>query len=476
MKRKVEQILEKWKEREHLPLVIRGPRQVGKTYSIRQFARNHYNTVLEFNFEDMPEQKKIFSGNLDAKSIYERLSVTYPTIRFDKDCLIFMDEIQACPGAESALKPLAQDGRCDIICSGSMLGHTLGSNNAERKNERAKIRLFPLGYIEEYRMSPMDFEEFLWALGYSPEQTRTIGNHIRQMIPMDDFILSRITNLFKRYVTVGGMPAAVEAYSKNNLYGDAYNVLTGLYSKIVEDSLRYASSNGEKAKILACLKSIPGQISAENNNSFVYAKIEGIVGNGQREYGPALTWLENAGIIDFCNNVQGVYEPFVLKTDGNTFKIYMKDTGVMVMLLGLQGSLGVMGAAKCDNGAVMENAVFECLVRKGYTVYYHSNTQARKEIDFVLNINGKLSVIEVKSGRKKRATSLKKLMEADRNLTGIKVSNSNLFIDEDGIRHYPLFGPCFFEDARLPEIPPPDYIEELKSRLDADPVRDLQDA
>ena len=357
-----------------------------------------------------------------------------------------------------------------------MLGHTLGSNSAERKNERAKIRLFPLGYIEEYRMSPMDFEEFLWALGYSPEQTRTIGNHIRQMIPMDDFILSRMTNLFKRYVTVGGMPAAVEAYSKNNLYGDAYNVLTGLYSKIVEDSLRYASSNGEKAKILACLKSIPGQISAENNNSFVYAKIEGIVGNGQREYGPALTWLENAGIIDFCNNVQGVYEPFVLKTDGNTFKIYMKDTGVMVMLLGLQGSLGVMGAAECDNGAVMENAVFECLVRKGYTVYYHSNTQARKEIDFVLNINGKLSVIEVKSGRKKRAASLKKLMEADRNLTGIKVSNSNLFIDEDGICHYPLFGPCFFEDARLPEIPPPDYIEELKSRLDADPVRDLPDA
>lgn len=471
MERKVEQILIDWKNREHLPLIIRGPRQIGKTYSIRQFAQKQYETVLEFNFENAPEQRELFSGNLQAKSVYERLSAVYPTIRFDKKCLLFMDEIQACSGAESALKSLAEDGRCDIICSGSMLGNNLGGNSAEKKNERGKLRLSPLGYIEEYQMSPMDFEEFLWALGYSRDQTKTIEKHVRQMIPMDEFILSRITNLFKRYVTVGGMPAAVEAYSKENLYGDAYNVLTGLYSKIVDDSLRYASSNGEKSKILACIKSVPGQISAENNNSFVYAKVERILGNGQREYGPALSWLEDAGIIDFCNNIRGVYEPFELKTDGNTFKIYMRDTGLMVMLLGLQGALGVMGAAKCDNGAVMENAVFESLLRKGYTVYYHSDTQARKEIDFVLNLNGKLTVIEVKSGRKKRASSLKKLMEADKSLTGIKISNSNLFVDEEGVRHYPLFGPCFFEDAEVPYIPPADFHDELKAGLDADPLR-----
>lgn len=464
MERKIERTFEEWSNRKHLPLIVSGPRQVGKSYSIERFAKARYRTVLKLDLEGRPELRGFFSGNIDAKSVYGKLSMAFPTIYFDKDCLLFLDGIQTCSGAESALKPLAQDGRCDIICSKTDFRYASCYPRGE------EIRLSPLGYVERCRMSPMDFEEFLWALGYSHTQTKTIEDHIRRMTPMDGFILDVITEQFRRYLMVGGMPAAVEAYSKENLYGDAYNVLTGLYSKIVDDSLRYASSNGEKSKILACIKSVPGQISAENNNSFVYAKVEGILGNGQREYGPALSWLEDAGIIDFCNNIQGVHEPFELKTDGNTFKIYMRDTGLMVMLLGLQGALGVMDATKCDNGAVMENAVFESLLRKGYTVYYHSDTQARKEIDFVLNLNGKLTVIEVKSGKKKRASSLKKLMEADRSLTGIKISNSNLFVDEEGVRHYPLFGPCFFEDAEAPYIAPADFHDELKARLDADPL------
>lgn len=461
MERKIDNVLREWKNRDHKALIIRGPRQVGKTYSIRRFGSENYRSVVEINFEDSPDMRDLFSGDITADSLYENLGMVFPTETFDRDCLIFMDEIQSAPRALSALKPLVSDGRCDVVCSGSMLGNVLDTADG------GDPPLTPLGYTETIGMEPMDFEEFLWAMGFNHGHTDVIRKHVREMKPMDGLVLNRITDLFKKYIVIGGMPDVVRTYRDTKDYGRCFTVLGEIYGKVSKDSMRYVSSNIDRTRVMRCLDSIPRQLSKEGNNSFSYHDIEGIRGRGEREYGNAISWLANAGIVDICRNLQEIKEPFRTKTDGNTFKIYIKDTGIMTYMLGAQSVAGIAGKSRdYNNGPVMENAVFETLVRKGYDVHYFRDSSGRMDIDFVVNLNGRLSAIEVKSGNKRRASSLRKAMEGNKTLTGMKIADSNISIDENGVLHYPLFGPCFFDDSQPPGIGSTDDLDEVMRRLD----------
>ena len=460
MERKIDRVLQNWfEDRDHKALVLRGPRQVGKSYAIRKLGTERYDSIIEINFEDRPDYRSIFEGDLSADVIFEKLSFTFIKENFE-GCLLFLDEIQSCPGAFSALKPLVEDGRCDIACSGSVLSEVVGDS-----------RLTPMGSIELEYMEPMDFEEFLWAMGFSHAQTETIRSHISEMKPFDGFVLRQLNDLFKRYVVIGGMPASVSAYARTRMYKDSYEELESIMKLLSDDIGRYVRDPVDRIRIEQCMDSIPRQLSRERNASFLYSDVSIGSGYGQREFGPAISWLEGAGIVDLCRNIEEVSEPFEVKMSGNTFKIYVKDTGVLVYMLGPAVAKGVMdGEFTINNGAVIEDAISEALIRKGYKVHFYRNPIRRMELDFVFNYNGELAVVEVESGRKKSARSLNKALSEDRAIDiAMKVSDSNISTDENGVRHYPLFGPSFFEDRAVLELPPLTGIDELKTALDRGP-------
>lgn len=360
------------------------------------------------------------------------------------------------------MKPLVEDGRCDIACSGSVLSEDVGDS-----------RLTPMDSIELEYMEPMDFEEFLWAMGFSHAQTETIRSHISEMKPFDGFVLRQLNDLFKRYVVIGGMPASVSAYARTRMYKDSYEELESIMKLLSDDIGRYVRDPVDRIRIEQCMDSIPRQLSRERNASFLYSDVSIGSGYGQREFGPAISWLEGAGIVDLCRNIEEVSEPFEVKTSGNTFKIYVKDTGVLVYMLGPAVAKGVMdGEFTINNGAVIEDAVSEALIRKGYRIHYYSNPTRRMELDFVFNYNGELAVVEVESGRKKSAKSLNKTLSEDKAIDiAMKVSDSNISTDENGVRHYPLFGPSFFDDSEVLELPPLTGIDELRAALDRGPRR-----
>lgn len=460
MERKIDRVLHNWfEDRDHKALVLRGPRQVGKSYAIRKLGTERYDSIIEINFEDRPDYRSIFEGDLSADAIFEKLSFTFIKENFE-GCLLFLDEIQSCPGAFSALKPLVEDGRCDIACSGSVLSEDVGDG-----------RLTPMGSIELEYMEPMDFEEFLWAMGFSHAQTETIRSHISEMKPFDGFVLRQLNDLFKRYVVIGGMPASVSAYARTRMYKDSYEELESIMKLLSDDIGRYVRDPVDRIRIEQCMDSIPRQLSRERNASFLYSDVSIGSGYGQREFGPAISWLEGAGIVDLCRNIEEVSEPFEVKTSGNTFKTYVKDTGVLVYMFGPAVAKGVMdGEFTINNGAVIEDAISEALIRKGYKVHFYRNPIRRMELDFVFNYNGKLAVVEVKSGRKKSAKSLNKALSEDKAIDiAMKVSDSNISTDENGVRHYPLFGPSFFDDSEVLELPPLTGIDELKAALDRGP-------
>ena len=462
MERKIDRVLQNWfEDRDHKALVLRGPRQVGKSYAIRKLGTERYDSIIEINFEDRPDYRSIFEGDLSADAIFEKLSFTFIKENFE-GCLLFLDEIQSCPGAFSALKPLVEDGRCDIACSGSVLSEVVGDS-----------RLTPMGSIELEYMEPMDFEEFLWAMGFSHAQTETIRSHRSEMKPFDGFVLRQLNDLFKRYVVIGGMPASVSAYARTRMYKDSYEELESIMKLLSDDIGRYVRDPVDRIRIEQCMDSIPRQLSRERNASFLYSDVSIGSGYGRREFGPAISWLEGAGIVDLCRNIEEVSEPFEVKMSGNTFKIYVKDTGVLVYMLGPAVAKGVMdGEFTINNGAVIEDAISEALIRKGYKVHFYRNPTRRMELDFVFNYNGKLAVVEVESGRKKSARSLNKALSEDRAIDiAMKVSDSNISTDENGVRHYPLFGPSFFDDSEVLELPPLTGIDELKAALDRRPRR-----
>lgn len=462
MERKIDRVLQNWfEDRDHKALVLRGPRQVGKSYAIRKLGTERYGSIIEINFEDRPDYRSIFEGDLSADAIFEKLSFTFIKENFE-GCLLFLDEIQSCPGAFSALKPLVEDGRCDIACSGSVLSEVVGDG-----------RLTPMGSIELEYMEPMDFEEFLWAMGFSHAQTETIRSHISEMKPFDGFVLRQLNDLFKRYVVIGGMPASVSAYARTRMYKDSYEELESIMKLLSDDVGRYVRDPVDRIRIEQCMDSVPRQLSRERNASFLYSDVSTGSGYGQREFGPAISWLEGAGIVDLCRNIEEVSEPFEVKTSGNTFKIYVKDTGVLVYMLGPAVAKGVMdGEFTINNGAVIEDAISEALIRKGYKVHYYRDPVRRMELDFVFDYNGELAAMEIESGRRRSARSLNKALSEDRAIDiAMKVSDSNISTDENGVRHYPLFGPSFFDDSTVLELPPLTGIDELKAALDRGPRR-----
>lgn len=388
-KRKIEKTLLEWKNSERkTPIVIKGCRQCGKTFSVLDFAQKQYKHVVYLDFYQHPEYKIAFEGGLDVDFICMNLSTMVPKTKFvaGETCLVF-DEIQECPRARTSLKFFYLDGRYDVICTGSLLGVSGYSNNA---SEDAPI---PVGYETKVDMYPMDFEEWLWANDVPENIIGYLARCLDENVPVSEAIHQRMRQLLLQYCIVGGMPRAVDVFKETSNIQDVLRVQHGILEEYKADMLKYAAQV-DKSRIRECFESIPRQLSKENKK-FTYSVIRP-KGRG-RDYLGSLQWIEDAGIVKRCYNVQTPELPL----DGNAitdqFKVYMVDTGLFISMLEPGTAADILqGNLYGYKGAIFENLVadmFSKIERKLY--YFRKDTGL--EVDFLIRYQGECVLVEVKA-------------------------------------------------------------------------------
>lgn len=385
------------------------------------------------------------------ETVLERISLKTGKSLVPQKAILILDEIGYCAEAYSSLKWFTQDGRYDVIASGSLLGILL--NNPDDS-------LSPMGYVDICDMYPLDFEEFLWGMGISEKHIDTIKSAIRKHEPLDRFMLDSFNDLFRRHLIVGGMPEAVYEYSRSKDYAKVRKILEDILAQLRDDVTKY-SSKPNRIKILRCLESIPSQLAKENN-IFQYTDVEKANASG-RKYESALGWLENAGVVYRSKNLFEPKMPLHVHEREDSFKIFMCDTGLLLAMMDYADAYTLYSKDPfSNNGAVMECAIAIALVDAGgkKNLRFFRNKDSSMELDFVLSDTDHIIAIDVISGRRKRVSPLLKMQKTYRNTEGIKLAESNISVDENGTVHLPLFAVSLME-YRVPEIPAPDYLDLL---------------
>jgi len=396
------------------PLVIKGARQVGKTFSIDKFCQENYQNYYHLDFIKKPGLSGIFNGDLDSATIIKNLTIEIPEFTLDENnTIIFLDEIQACPHARTALKYLAQDKRFDIIASGSLLGINYQD-----------VASFPVGYTDQIEMHSLDFEEFCWANGLNENGIDIIRDFYLNKEPVSSSGHERLLSLFKEYIVVGGMPLVVWDYVNNHHFGNVINIQRTIIEDYKDDIAKYAEGN-DKAKARDCFLSIPKQL-AKDYKKFQYSIVE--KSGTSRKYGGVLMWLYDAGIINFCHNLSIPALPLEGNSKENEFKVYMRDTGLLVSMLEEGSQANIMkGNLSIYKGAIYENVIADIFTKLGKKLYYFEKPN-RLEIDFIIR-QGDIPVgVEVKSGDNTKAKSLYSLVNFWELEKGIKLTTGNVGI------------------------------------------------
>ena len=448
LKRKAYDRLMEWKNRDHRCLVVKGQRQVGKTFIIEKFGRDNYEHVVSFNLSESMEVRTAFDGNLDVDTVIRNLMLYHDPDDFvPGSTLIFLDEFQECPSARTALKFFSIDGRYDVIASGSLLGVDISRDDAVEP-------LVPTGYEEHMTMHSLDFEEFLWACKVPQAAIDHVKECIRDRKPIDAPVLERMSSLFRDFMIVGGMPDAVTAFLVSKNYAEPGEVQKRILDTIEKDINRY-NRGVEKDKTLECFLSIPTQLS-DSNKKFTYSRIGGQESRKAEDtYRENLLWIKGAGIGNFCYALRSVEPPLAMHEVRNMFKVYMSDTGLLMSMCGQMAVRAIAkGDARCNMGAVAENVVCECIMKSGLAPRYYrkQSGEMMMELDFVIELGCELAVIEVKSGKSRKAPSIGKaarFFPVDRR---IMLEQSNISVSEDGIEHYPLFAAAFLKDMENLEV------------------------
>ena len=416
LKRKFYDKLLDWKKKSNKrPLFVRGARQIGKTYIIDYFGKTNYSSYIYINFLENSEYKRIFDGALNAATIYSRMSLMIQSARFiENDTLIFLDEIQECGNARTALKFLAQDARYDIVVSGSLLG-------VQYKN----VKSIPVGYEEPVTMHSLDFEEFLWAKGYSYEQISALQESFLEQRKVDDLINDVMHKELREYMVIGGMPAVVQQFIEKRNFAEADEIQRQIVSDYLDDIMNYAS-DVEKPKIRNCFLSIPRQLARENENrKFKYAEVE--KGVGARKYINSVEWLRDASMAEMAHNLTAPLFPLSAYEDESAFKLYLSDIGLLSSLYGFETKAAIInqtirGSVK---GALYENLIATGLVRRGYALRYLQDRRIPMEVEFLLEKDGKVVPLEVKASNASTA-SLNRLLEREDIEFGFKFTSGNV--------------------------------------------------
>jgi len=417
LKRKVETLLLEWKNRSKKNcLLVKGARQVGKTYSIDKFCRENYKNYVYINFDEIPEYSQIFAGNLDVDTIIKQISARVPNARLvSNETVIFIDEIQSCPQARTALKFLSIDGRFDVVASGSLLGI-----------KYKEVPSFPVGYVNHIEMHSLDFEEFCWACGLASEVFSFIRDDYERLEPTHPATHSRMLALLKEYIVVGGMPAVVSRFVDTSNFAEVLSVQKEILQDYLDDIAKYAEGN-EKAKARECFLSVPRNLAKEYKK-FQYSVVE--KSGSKRKFQGSLMWLYDAGIINFCYNLTLPELPLEGNSKSDEFKVYMRDTGLLMAMLEegsqkdiLDGNLGIY------KGAIFESIIADFFTKAGKNLYYFARAN-RIEVDFIIRHDGVATAVEVKSSDNTKSKSMENLIGHYGVQQGIKLSSKNVGVKE----------------------------------------------
>ena len=406
LKRKIESVLAEWRNSESKkPLVIKGIRQCGKTYIVRKFAEENYESVIYMNFILEPDKKTAFIGNIDVDTIILNLSALIPGSRFinGKTCII-LDEIQECREARTALKSFQIDGRFDIIATGSLLG-VRGYGKSDKNAENGQDSI-PVGYETVVEMYPLDFEEFLWANGMNDKVIDSVKSCFEKETAVPEGIHNVMMELLYRYVIVGGLPEVVNKFLETKNIELIYQVQRNLIAEYEEDMIKYAD-DADKARIRECFESIPKQL-ARDNKKFQYSVVR--KGGRSSQYIGSIQWLEDAGLVRRCYNTQITELPLEGNSIKDCFKLYTTDIGLLVAMLdyGTQADI-LRGNLLGYKGAIFENLMADFLCKSGQKLYYFQK-ESGLELDFLVRYKGECVVLEVKA-KSGKAKSLKTVLK-----------------------------------------------------------------
>lgn len=408
LKRKIADVLNTWKSTDgHKPLVIMGIRQCGKTYIAQHFANNNYKNVIYINFIKQPERIDAFLGSKDVNAILLNLSAQIPGISFTPGdtCLIF-DEIQECPEARTSLKFFKEDGRFDVIATGSLLGVQGYGDELKKQHRRLTSKKHnrnsvPVGYEEIIEMYPLDFEEFLWANGLNVAVIEALKQCYNNETPVPEGIHTAMRNFLNLYVTIGGLPEAVNAFINTNNMNEVGKVYKSILKEYRDDMVKYAPDK-DKPHIRECFNSIPKQLAKENKK-FQYSKVK--PGGRGETYSGSLQWLEDAGIICRCYNTDITGLPMEGNAKDKVFKVYMADIGLLIEMLGPGTRADILnGNLSGFKGAIYENLMADTLHKKKQSLYYFQKDSGL-ELDFLVRMNGECIPLEVKAKTAKSKSS-----------------------------------------------------------------------
>lgn len=382
IKRKINGFISDYYRDNRNALLITGARQIGKTFSIREFGKS-FKSFVEINFVDNPEAIDIFKEARNSNDILLRLSALTATPLIKGETLIFFDEVQKCPEIVTAIKFLVDEGSYRYILSGSLLG-------VELKDLRSE----PVGYMGIKDMYPLDFEEFISGIGINEDIISSLRQAWKQRTPVDQLIHTKLMELFRLYLVVGGMPAAVSKYLETNNLQEVMTVQQDIIRLYKRDIAQYDPHN--KLYIEEIFNLIPPELNAKNKR-FILKKLNE---NAKFErYQNSFLWLSNAGVALPVYNVEEPKTPLLLARSRNLFKLFQSDIGLLAAQYAEGIQLRIIKGDKDINfGSIYENAVAQEFVAHGLTPYYYNNKK-RGELDFVIELGGKVLPIEVKSGK-----------------------------------------------------------------------------
>lgn len=429
LKRKATAYIKNWiKTKDKKCLVIQGARQTGKTYIIERFAEENYEELVEINFKQMPSAIDIFTGDLTVDNMVMAMRFRFPEKKIKPGkTLIFLDEIQECQEAITSLKFWAIDNSYDVIASGSLLG-----------KDYKRASSYPVGYVDYQRMYGVDFEEFLWGMGISEDM---IGNlfkflHAKTVIPVA--IHSAMMNYYRQYIAIGGMPEAVQKYIDTKDFREVDKIQRTLLQGYQYDIAHYATAE-EKVKAEKCYLSLAKQLLDKENHKFQYKEIEH--GGRAQKYYSSVEWLLRADMVYVSKLVTDLRFDLDDYARDDFFRAYTTDLSLLMAMkdFSLKQHIVENTLERNSKGGIFECAIADALYKKGYQLYFYKNETTKREIDVIIQKDGMVVPIEIKSGNT-RANSLKSLMMSNKDISyGYKFVDGNIGVSEDGVITLPLY-------------------------------------
>lgn len=429
LKRKIDKFLDEWLiSDKKKPLIIKGARQIGKTKTIEEFAKRNNLSLVEINFVLNPEFRDIFDDGYKVDKILENISFKDPSLEFiPGKTLIFFDEIQKCINAATSLKSFKIDGRFDVICSGSLMGLSY-----------KEIESVSTGYKIDYTMYSMDFEEFLWALGYKEEQIENLYKCMKNLSPISETQFNVLLDRFHQYMVLGGMPEVVKLFVDQKNYSGTLALQKQIILDYEEDITKYVEGL-DKTKILNVFRKIPVFLG-QDNKKFRISKVAH--GARNREYTGVTDWLIDAGIVNISYCLNDLALPLKGNYDSDNYRMYFMDTGLLVASLDEESSKDLRDNKNFNTykGAIYENIVGDMLKKSGYNLYFYKNEDGTQEVEFLVRDANNLIPIDVKATDGK-VKSIKSFIE-DKNIKdinfGIKLAEKNIGF-ENNIYTFPYF-------------------------------------